>query len=46
MIDRTLDAKDTRKKYKGPMKTVMEYNKMLKEIKQDTANLREDIVDK
>jgi hypothetical protein len=45
MIDRSHDDKDNRKKYKGPIKSVVEFNKMLKEIKEDTANIRDDIVE-
>ena len=46
MIDRSHDGKESSKKYKGPIKSVIEYNKILKEIKEDTANIREDIVEK
>jgi hypothetical protein len=44
MVDKS-SIFDTKKKYKNPIKSVNEYNHMLKDIKQDTNNLREDVIE-
>jgi hypothetical protein len=44
MVDKS-HIVEKKAKYKNPIKSVSEFNNMLKEIKQDTNNLREDVIE-
>jgi hypothetical protein len=44
MVDKS-SIIDKKTKYKNPIKSVTDFNNLLKEIKQDTNNIREDVIE-
>lgn len=45
MFDHTHNKQHKKSKYKNPAKTITDLNNMLKEIKRDTNNVREDVIE-
>ncbi len=43
MVDRSSILDSKKHKYKNPIKSVTDFNQMLRDIKQDTNNRREDV---